>query len=233
MVTKNHEAVEYAIRVLSVLRRQVGDETLLRALGAVTTTKRIVFRDFPTGEVEENIPVLGMGRLTIATKVTVLGDPYTSVVRDEGTLIVPIERDKDGRPYVIMTKQFRGAAGSVFTELSAGMPHKGESSLDAAARELKEETGYEVVKIEPLGNRVLWSGPGFTTDRQRPFIAEVVKAGDRSRSVEDAREIREIISKPLDEAAKTIAHEGRMPEDDKCDTKSGFGILAAYVRLRR
>ena len=42
----------------------------------------------------------------------------------------------------VMVEQYRHGLGGIFTELEAGVAEKGESPLDAARRELLEETGY-------------------------------------------------------------------------------------------
>ena len=47
---------------------------------------------------------------------------------------------KDGR--FVMVEQYRHGLGEVFTELVAGVVEKGEPPLEAAKRELAEETGF-------------------------------------------------------------------------------------------
>ena len=56
------------------------------------------------------------------------------------TWINVIAETVDGR--LILERQYRHAIGKVSTEICAGCVEKGESPLEAARRELQEETGY-------------------------------------------------------------------------------------------
>ena len=220
-----------AVKILSNLREMVGDESFAKALGIVTSARPISYCDFPTAKPNEDIPVLKMGRLTVTTKITQLGEKYTNVVREEGALIIPIQFDSNGTPNIILLRQFRGATCQTFTELPAGIKDKGEESISTAIRELREETGYNVKNINQLPS-LIYSGPGFTTDRQRVYLAEVEGTPKTQINHDDSKSITEVIKIPLEKAGKII-QEGKMPEDNKIDTKTAFGILFAYNKLLR
>jgi ADP-ribose pyrophosphatase len=66
---------------------------------------------------------------------------------DDGVVIAPI--DEQGR--VILIRQFRHAARMWLRELPRGSRERGESVEDAARREVKEEIGYKIVDLTPLG----------------------------------------------------------------------------------
>ncbi|MFQ5575763.1 MAG: NUDIX hydrolase [Anaerolineae bacterium] len=51
---------------------------------------------------------------------------------------------------VVLTRQYRHPVGRVIYDLPAGRAKKGEPALEAARRELQEETGYYANHIEPL-----------------------------------------------------------------------------------
>lgn len=63
-----------------------------------------------------------------------------------GVVIVAQKEDK-----ILMVKQYRYAVKSTQTELPAGRLEYGEDPLEAAKRELREETGYLAEKWTSLG----------------------------------------------------------------------------------
>lgn len=83
---------------------------------------------------------------------------------------------RDGR--FVMVRQYRHGLDDIFTELVAGVAEEGEEPLQAARRELMEETGY--------GNgwwelqTVICGNPGSTNNLTYCFIArDVEPVGER------------------------------------------------------
>jgi ADP-ribose pyrophosphatase len=68
------------------------------------------------------------------------------VVKRDAIGVVAI--DGDGR--VLLTREYRSAAGEVRWRIPAGGVRPGESPEAAAHRELREETGYDCSVLEPL-----------------------------------------------------------------------------------
>jgi 8-oxo-dGTP pyrophosphatase MutT (NUDIX family) len=86
--------------------------------------------------------------------------------------VVPLT--DDGR--LVLVRQFRFGIGAETLEIPGGMCDEGESPIDAARRELIEETGYAASSIEPLG----WvhPNPPLQTNRCHSFLARgLVRAG--------------------------------------------------------
>jgi ADP-ribose pyrophosphatase len=88
--------------------------------------------------------------------------------------IVPLTRDGQ----VVMVRQQRHGIGAETLELPGGMiDPEDPSPLEAARRELFEETGYRADAIEPTG--VIAPNPAMQTNRCWSFLArDVVKVGE-------------------------------------------------------
>jgi 8-oxo-dGTP pyrophosphatase MutT (NUDIX family) len=107
---------------------------------------------------------------------------------------------------VVIVPTRRAADGSRVLALPKGHPDPGESAIDAAAREIREETGVEARFVEKLGDVRYWY------QRSGRRIAKVVafslfeyesgSLGDHDHEVEDARWM------PLSEAAVALTYEG-------------------------
>ena len=67
--------------------------------------------------------------------------------------------------HVLLVEQFRVPLGKTCIELPAGLigdQTEGEDPLEAAGRELEEETGYRAAKLESLGE--YYSSPGMVSE---------------------------------------------------------------------
>lgn len=88
------------------------------------------------------------------------------VVRHPGGVVV-LPLLEGGR--TVLVRQFRYAVGRQTLELPAGKIEPGESPLEAAARELAEETGLRAARFEPLLR--LFPAPGYSSEVIHAFAA--------------------------------------------------------------
>ncbi|MCS3444476.1 NUDIX hydrolase [Microbacterium phyllosphaerae] len=91
--------------------------------------------------------------------------PY--YVLEYGDWISVLALDADG--HAILVEEYRHGAGIVAVGTIGGGMESGESPIGAAARELREETGYEAGEIVELGST--WANFGNHTNRVHHFLA--------------------------------------------------------------
>jgi ADP-ribose pyrophosphatase len=104
----------------------------------------------------------------------------------------------DGK--MIMVDQFRQAMGRCELEIPAGKLEKGEDPLEAAKRELQEETGYVCDNIKLLHS--FYTSPGFADEIIHLYIAEELRKGE---AAPDDDEFLELYELTLAEAEEAVA----------------------------
>ncbi len=130
------------------------------------------------------------------------------IVRHGGAAIMmPV--DAKGR--VLLVRQYRLPVRKRIWELSAGRVDEGETPLQAARRELKEETGYRARKWAKLLS--FYSSPGYVSEKMTVYLATDLVEGEPEPMEDERIECRWFSAKELDEMiaggkivdAKTIA----------------------------
>ena len=86
--------------------------------------------------------------------------PRVALEAPDWVNVIAVTRDG----LVILVRQFRFGTGEVSTEIPAGMVDAGETPLEAAQRELMEETGHAAER---------WTGPVSYTHLTLPTNREV------------------------------------------------------------
>jgi ADP-ribose pyrophosphatase len=88
------------------------------------------------------------------------------IVHPGSALVVPIL--PDGR--LVVERQYRYPLDRVFVEFPAGKLDPGETTLECARRELREEAGYEAATLTPLAT--IHTLVSYTNERIDLFVAE-------------------------------------------------------------
>lgn len=95
------------------------------------------------------------------------------VEHDGSTVALPT----DGQGNVLLVKQYRFPVRKALWELPAGKIDAGETALQAAKRELIEETGYRARRWRKLIK--FYPTPGFHAEWMSIFVAEDLVPGKR------------------------------------------------------
>ena len=135
------------------------------------------------------------------------------VVHRGASAVVPV--DDEGNVYLV--RQFRVPFEDVLTEIPAGkLDYVGEDRLEAAKRELREETGFTAENWVQLTN--LATTPGFTNELIGVYLATGLKKGETEF---DEDEFIDLVKLPLDEAVN------RVYSGELYDSKTIVGLLMA------
>lgn len=116
-----------------------------------------------------------------------------AIVRHQGSAVVmPI--DAKGR--VLLVRQYRLPAQRFLWELPAGRVDPGESVLQGAKRELREETGLRAKKWAKIAS--FFVSPGFLEEKMTIFAAQELTEGEKEFMEDERIEMRWHTMKELD-----------------------------------
>jgi ADP-ribose pyrophosphatase len=102
----------------------------------------------------------------------------------------------DDRKRVLLVRQYRLPARQSLWELPAGRLDPGETPLQAARRELREETGYRAKKWKKLVS--FYPSPGFLAEYMTIFLATDLIAGEPHNMEDERIETRWFARKELE-----------------------------------
>lgn len=138
-------------------------------------------------------------------------------IRHQGAVcVVPITDNNE----IIAVRQYRYPIGRVTIEIPAGKLDKGEEPLDAAKRELSEETGVESADIEYIGG--LYPSVAYTDEVIHMYIARNLKYGEAHT---DEDEFLDVVKIPVSEFVEKIM------TGEIMDSKTQTAVLKASILL--
>ena len=116
----------------------------------------------------------------------------------------------DAQKRILLVRQYRLPAEKYLWELPAGRLDPGETPLQAAKRELSEETGYRARKWKKLTSFLV--SPGYVQERMTVFVATDLTEGSATPMEDERietrwftrREMAEMIRKGTIQDAKTM-----------------------------
>ena len=147
-------------------------------------------------------------------------DAVREVIRHVGAVcVVPLTDEGE----VICVRQYRYAPGKVLLEIPAGkLNSKQEDHVEAALRELREETGARCEKLTYLGP--LYPAVGYSDELIDMYVAEGLTFGETDP---DEDEFIDVVRIPLDELVDMILR-GEVP-----DAKTQAALLMVWALKQR
>ena len=112
---------------------------------------------------------------------------------------------------ILLVRQYRLPARASLWELPAGRVDKGETVLQAAKRELREETGFKAKKWTKLAS--FFVSPGFLAEKMTIFVASDLTEGEKEPMEDERIELQWFRAKELDEMIAAGQNTGRQNDD--------------------
>ena len=132
--------------------------------------------------------------------------------------VVPITEDGE----IIMERQFRYPFENVLWEIPAGKLDKGEDDrLEAAKRELREETGYTAQTFTYIGD--FYPSPAILNENISMYVATGLEKGEQDL---DEDEFLDVVKVPFDEVVRMIL------DNEITDGKTQAAVMKAKLLLK-
>jgi ADP-ribose pyrophosphatase len=113
------------------------------------------------------------------------GKPHEVEVVEHAEAVAVIVRPQPG--HLLLVKQYRRPLGRENWEIVAGSLDPGESPEEAAARELREETGYVARRVERLWSA--YTAPGFCEELLHFCVVDDYEIGEPEPDADEQIEL--------------------------------------------
>jgi len=123
---------------------------------------------------------------------------HRAVVQHHGSAVMMAV---DARKRILLVRQYRVPARDYMWELPAGRLDQGETPLQAARRELIEETGYRAKHWKKLVT--FYPSPGFVAEKMTIFLATGLTAGEATPMDDERIEARWFTAKEIDQSIRS------------------------------
>ena len=137
-----------------------------------------------------------------------------------GSVVVPLFDNGD----VILVRQYRYPHKKFILELPAGKLEPNEDPLDAAKRELQEETGYTADNYEKL--TAMFTTPGFCNEVLHIYLATGLKKSELGQNLDEGEQSLTVEYIPLSTVVEMIVR------GEIGDSKTIAGILLTERKLK-
>lgn len=132
-------------------------------------------------------------------------------VVEHGASIAVVAQPHPGE--ILLVRQYRHPVAVSLWEIPAGTSEPGETPLEAARRELREETGYAAGRLKKIGS--FWMTPGFCSEVMHIFAASELTAGTPEFDEDERIEI----------GAFSIPTAWRLVAEGTADAKTALALL--------
>jgi ADP-ribose pyrophosphatase len=146
--------------------------------------------------------------------------PIEAAAQADAVVIVPIIDTEQGKRLVV-TKEFRVPIWDYEYGFPAGLIDKGEDAESTISRELKEETGLDLIRIRHISSPV-YSSAGLTDESC--YMALVEAQGTISTAYQEASEDIETLLLDVDGIRELL-------NSNKKIAAKAWGLLYHYVQL--
>ena len=123
---------------------------------------------------------------------------HRAIVRHPGSAVMMAV---DTRKRILLVRQYRVPARAYLWELPAGKLDAGETPLQAARRELIEETGYRAKHWKKLVT--FYPSPGFVAEKMTIFLATGLTAGEATPMGDERIETRWFTANEIERAIRS------------------------------